>query len=83
MILIIAKLLLVYVLEHKHNFHVEHFLSLTVNVTLKLSFFMTVWESPYSGFVLDSAARRYFLLCRRKTSLHSIHTQCDLWPFIE
>ena len=30
MILIIAKWLLVYVLERKYNFHVEHFLSLTV-----------------------------------------------------
>ena len=27
--LIITKWLLVYVLEHKHNFHVEYFLSLT------------------------------------------------------
>lgn len=32
MILIIAKWLLVYVLEHKHNFHVEHFLTLTCSV---------------------------------------------------
>ena len=31
MMLIIAKWLLVYVLEHKHYFHVDHFLSLTVN----------------------------------------------------
>ena len=32
MYLIITKWLLVYVLEHKHNFHVIHFLSLTVLV---------------------------------------------------
>ena len=30
--LIIKKWLLVYVCEHKHNFHVIHFLSLTVNL---------------------------------------------------
>ena len=32
--LIITKWLLVYVLEHKHYFHVEHFLSLTVYATV-------------------------------------------------
>ena len=35
MILFIAKWLLFYVLEHKHNFYVEHFLSLTVQHSKK------------------------------------------------
>ena len=34
--LIITKWLLVYVCEHKHNFHVIHFLSLSVIVSQKI-----------------------------------------------
>ena len=51
--LIITKWLLVYVLEHKHNFHVIHFLSLTVLVfTDTIMFFTFTLDGDEAAFKL-------------------------------
>ena len=48
--LMITKWLLVYVSEHKHNFHVIHFLSLTV-MSAKFHPIMTLYNAGLNGHV--------------------------------